>query len=132
MSQKIIIAELTDNEKFINIVDNKGNKFGVNKSFDGNKEFVEMLLKAQQGDEIEAEIKEFGNNKYLNPIKKAGAAGAKGYAPKVITDVEMAIAAATAAANSFSLNKEATTLQITERAEALFTFIRSKKSTPAA
>lgn len=125
---KFIIKEIKNNDKFINIKTEDNKDLGVNMSFADNKEFVELLLKASVGDTIEGIVKEYGGKLYLNPAPKAGAGNGKSFGPRVITDVEVAMNAAASAAQVLGLTKDVPKEKITEYAEHLYLWIKSKKT----
>lgn len=77
MAEKIKIKTIDFRTPWVNIVAEDGKKYSGNSTYAG----AEGMLKWNDGDEVEVNVKVVGDKNYIS-IPKAGGAGNKSFAPK--------------------------------------------------
>lgn len=122
-TKTIIIQTIKDSDKFYNIIDNNNVEWGIGK--DKNPVLAGIIAKSKQGDQITGNPWNKDGKNYLFDPKDGGKGGGKSFAPKD-KSFESGIAAITAAAQMYSLDKDKDAAKVVATAETFHQFLMSK------
>lgn len=132
--EKVIIAEKTFKNDWFNITDNKGREISVfvgksKEGKDSNPTLKAPLEAAKSGDEVEMDVKpgKDGVKLFGWEAKTGGGFGGKSFAPKD-KSFDAGIAAISAAAAMYGLQKDTPIQTVLNAAESFHAFIMSKET----
>jgi len=130
-TQKIIVASIKNNDKWLNVTDSNNIEWGINK--EKNPKLAALVATLQQGQEFTANTweKDKGDGKIARMLFEPDEAkdGGKKFTPKVTSDADYMMSCITAACQAFSLTKDEnkTKEKIAEWAEYFYTKVQEKK-----